>query len=200
MISWLVMDLGNVMLEVDPSNIYNELAILTGHSSEVVRERLRRSTRFWSAFGVEEVSPEQVSAEVNQALEYELSLEQVIHCLNSELGPEISVSAQKVAALRGRVQTACLSNTNSIHWARLLSGYPCMQHFDRRFASQELGIAKPNRKIYDHAACELAADPRTLLFFDDRLENVLAARDAGWQARLFTSPEQLLVDLAEYGL
>jgi putative hydrolase of the HAD superfamily len=44
---------------------------------------------------------------------------------------------------------------------------------------------KPEPGIYDTAARLFGAAPADLLFIDDVADNVLAARDAGWQALQF---------------
>jgi FMN phosphatase YigB (HAD superfamily) len=111
------------------------------------------------------------------------------------------------------VETSCLSNTNHAHFARLvhhdgsapLEGepeYPTVRRLHRHFASHLLGLAKPDPAIY--AAFEQATERAgpSILFFDDRPENVAAARARGWNAepidpRTETGP-QLGAWLREY--
>ncbi len=91
------------------------------------------------------------------------------------------------------VSTACLSNTNHAHWVRLVhrdvegprSGepeYPAVARLKRHFASHILGVAKPDPAIY--AAFERIVGVRGdgVLFFDDRAENIDAARRRDWRA------------------
>lgn len=73
-----------------------------------------------------------------------------------------------------------------------------MGQFDRRFASQILGCAKPGKEIYEKVAGFINAQPRQILFFDDRAENVETARRMGWHARLYVEHARLLADLAEF--
>jgi FMN phosphatase YigB (HAD superfamily) len=89
------------------------------------------------------------------------------------------------------VATACLSNTNHAHWARLASidgrrEYPAVLELRHRLASHLLGCAKPDARIFELAHAEFsrhepvaAAD---IYFFDDLEENVSAALGAGWSA------------------
>jgi glucose-1-phosphatase len=84
--------------------------------------------------------------------------------------------------------TACLSNTNAEHWriltdlndpqGRALAG---LQH---RFASHLVRARKPDPPIYAHVERETGFDPAGIIFFDDVLENVEAARQRGWRAHL----------------
>ena len=98
--------------------------------------------------------------------------------------------AELIDELNGRgLTTACLSNTNVAHVAPLL-GEPCdiipfsnaisrMQHHG---LSQEMGEAKPGQRIYAQFERTIGATGDELLFFDDRFDNVLAARRRGWRA------------------
>lgn len=67
-------------------------------------------------------------------------------------------------------------------WLRLI---------DTRVYSCEIGVAKPDRRAYAICAERLGVRPGDVLFFDDRAENVEAARAAGMKAEVFTSPEQV---------
>jgi len=57
--------------------------------------------------------------------------------------------------------------------------------FERSFFSCRFGYAKPQRAFYDRIVAETGHSPGDLLFFDDRQPNVVAARDAGWNAELY---------------
>src|SRR3546814_16059952 len=57
------------------------------------------------------------------------------------------------------------------------------------------GMKKPDRRIYDLLIGRFALTPARTLFIDDRADNAQAARDAGWQAIVFTSAEELAAEL-----
>jgi putative hydrolase of the HAD superfamily len=82
----------------------------------------------------------------------------------------------------------------------MLRDYEMMQHFDRRFASQIIGHAKPSPEIYQRVIEHLDVPPHQILFFDDKIENVRAAGNAGWNARVYHSHAALLSDLREFAL
>ncbi|MEV0594810.1 HAD family hydrolase [Nonomuraea cavernae] len=64
-----------------------------------------------------------------------------------------------------------------------------------RFASLtyscRIGVAKPDRRAYEICAERIGVASSDVLFFDDNEANVLAAREAGMVAELFTSPAQV---------
>ncbi len=94
------------------------------------------------------------------------------------LGPYAGVA--DVVALCA-VPVAILSNTSAGHWQTLLRD-PVVQAAQRRFASFELGVCKPDAAIYDTVASALAVPASALLLLDDSAENIDAASACGWQA------------------
>ena len=86
---------------------------------------------------------------------------------------------------RTDVQLACLSNTNDGHWEQMHGSQQIFRSFARlnlRLASHLMQLAKPELAIYHSAISSFGCRPDEVLFFDDLPENVLAARDAGWNA------------------
>jgi putative hydrolase of the HAD superfamily len=81
------------------------------------------------------------------------------------------------------VVTGCLSNTNALHWARMIREFPALRRLQHRLASHELLLAKPEPAIFAHAATVLGMPAHRILLFDDLTENCEGARRAGWQAR-----------------
>jgi FMN phosphatase YigB (HAD superfamily) len=91
-----------------------------------------------------------------------------------------------VGAIRAAgVETACLSNTNERHWELMTAqplAYPAFAALGRREASHLLGLAKPDPAIYRAFEENSGVPGGTIVFFDDRAENVATARSVGWQA------------------
>lgn len=87
--------------------------------------------------------------------------------------------------LKGRLPLVVLSNTNTMHMQHFLREKSILSHFDRLFFSHDLGLSKPQPEIYEAVCSSLGCQSEQLLFFDDKLENVEAARRAGWAAEIF---------------
>ena len=66
--------------------------------------------------------------------------------------------------------------------------------------SGDIKLIKPDRAIYDHHVKSFGLQPAATLFIDDSQKNVDGAKDAGWQAVLFTDAATLRSDLAERGI
>jgi putative hydrolase of the HAD superfamily len=103
-----------------------------------------------------------------------------------------------IRGLRETYTTALLSNAWDDLRPLLVSLWKISDAFDHIFISGEMGLAKPDPRIYQEAVRELSVDPAEIIFLDDFPENIAAAREAGWNAIQFRSREQALAELAEY--
>ena len=75
--------------------------------------------------------------------------------------------------------------------------YPFLDTFDGVIISSEVGIMKPDARIYHLAAESVEAAPAEVLFIDDFIENVEGAKRIGMQAIHFTEPEHVRRQLAD---
>lgn len=60
--------------------------------------------------------------------------------------------------------------------------YPLVE---RIFISAELGLVKPDHRLYSHVTAELGVGPEEIAFIDDREDNVAGAEAFGWHAHLW---------------
>lgn len=103
-----------------------------------------------------------------------------------------------IRGLRESYTTVLLSNAWDDLRPLLVDRWKIADAFDHMFISAEMGLAKPDPKIYQAVTAALKKDPAELVFVDDFIENVEAARGEGWNAIHFRSPEGALEELAEY--
>ncbi len=88
------------------------------------------------------------------------------------------------------VRIAILSNMPHDLLAFVRREYKWLDEFEVKVWSCELGILKPDPAIYRHCLQALGCEPGRTLFFDDRPNNVEAARELGMEAHIFESAEQ----------
>lgn len=90
---------------------------------------------------------------------------------------------ETVQALR-RNGLAChvASNQQALRARHMSVGLNYRSLFDSEFYSCFVGAAKPRREFFERVVARLGCEPGAVLFFDDRAENVAAARKAGLQA------------------
>jgi putative hydrolase of the HAD superfamily len=101
----------------------------------------------------------------------------------------LSLDAAARAARRG-FRLAILSNA-PLEIANAIDSRDWLAEFSPRVFSCNLRTVKPEPAAYLDTLAMLKADPNDVVFFDDRPENVSAARSLGIRAEVFTDPLQI---------
>jgi putative hydrolase of the HAD superfamily len=138
--------------------------------------------------------------EVNRRMGTNLSDADFGQLWSSIFHPTPLIPESLLQSLRANHRLVLLSNTNPLHFGMIRETYPHMAHFHSLVLSYELGVMKPDPAIYRAAVNEARCLPNECLFFDDLPENVAGARAAGLHSRQFLGHDQLLLDLAEFGI
>lgn len=96
--------------------------------------------------------------------------------------------------LRKKMRVGLISNA----WSGLrqyITEHKFEDAFDVMIISAEVGVAKPDPRIFQAALEQLDAAPVEAIFVDDFPQNVKAALAVGMQAIQFSAPEQALDEL-----
>jgi len=125
------------------------------------------------------------------------------NCFNSVIKKAVGVNEamyQLVSELKQKgIRVALLSNIDHPR-AEIVRGLDLYEPFSPCLLSCEIGLEKPDLKIYEVLIDTLQLAPASILFIDDKVENVESAQNIGLDALLFTSQEQLLQDLQARGV
>lgn len=87
-----------------------------------------------------------------------------------------------VAAVPSSLVRATLSNTNSLHWPRLMNEMELADAFDHHFPSHLTGNIKPDRDAFEAVIQQMSWRPESILFLDDNKPNVETAASLDIQA------------------
>jgi putative hydrolase of the HAD superfamily len=142
----------------------------------------QRGTDYWAQVGERlnvRLAPDAIAALVEADLESWTEVDDVMVELVTELagqGRPIGLLSNIIADL------VPVFEKRHGHWLRL---------FTARTYSCRIGVAKPDPRAYLLCAEQLGVGPRDVLFFDDNKRNVVAARETGMTAEVFTSPEKV---------
>jgi epoxide hydrolase-like predicted phosphatase len=90
---------------------------------------------------------------------------------------------------------ALLSNAWDDLRQTLIEEWGIIDAFDHVIISSEVGLAKPDPRIFRLALERVGAEPKEAVFVDDFIENVEAARDVGMHAIHFQNSQQALEEL-----
>jgi putative hydrolase of the HAD superfamily len=88
-------------------------------------------------------------------------------------------------------RAAFLSNSGPEVMARVREHWPLDTRFDAVVISCEVGVSKPDPRIYQLCLDRLALAPRETLFVDDRADNIEGAARVGLQTLQFEGPDAL---------
>lgn len=198
MISAVIFDIGNVLIEWNPARFY-DLQI-----GPARRKRLFDSVPLAAMndrvdLGAPMSEEVAALARAHPAWAEEIAL---WHSGWVEMAsPEIPHSVRLLRALRARgLPVFALSNFGVETFALAETLYPFLGEFDRRYISGQLGVMKPDPVIYGLVETDCALPPESLLFTDDRADNIAAAAARGWATHLFTGADGLAARLVAEGL
>ncbi len=100
-------------------------------------------------------------------------------------------------------KTAIVANTSGVVIRKVIQNYfgeNIENLFDEIIMSSEVGIYKPDKKIFQLVLDKLAVKPSESIMIDDRDDYLVGARDLGMSAVLFINNEKLNKDLRRFGI
>ncbi len=102
-----------------------------------------------------------------------------------------------VRGLRANYRTALLTNAWSDSREVICSRLRICDAFDELVISAEIGLAKPDPRIFEYAVKKLKVTPGEALFVDDFAENIESALKFGLYAIQFKSAEETRAEVEE---
>jgi 2-haloacid dehalogenase len=94
----------------------------------------------------------------------------------------------------------CLTNFSAETYPATFERFEFLRWFEGILVSGEVGIIKPDPRIFELLIERFAMDPRRAVYIDDVEANVTAARPFGIHAIRFTTAAALRSELVELGL
>ena len=197
-IELITFDLGNVLIKVDHLEFCRRLAELAGVTASEVFDFVFRGDLEPQYDTGKISSPDfhrQITAHYNIFLDF-ARFSQWWNGLFSPM-PEMGAVVHRLAQ---KYPLFLLSNTNELHFDYIRENYPVLNHFAKFVLSYQVGSRKPERGIYSHLIQEAGVPAGQILFIDDKMPFVAAARDQGIQAWQFTSSDTLQEQLSDHGV
>ncbi len=100
--------------------------------------------------------------------------------------PRIEGSIALLRALRRKgVPVFALTNFGSYSYDEARDRFDFLSEFDREYVSGRMGVIKPDARIYEMVEADCGLPPHSLLFADDKAENIAAAARRGWRTHQF---------------
>jgi len=96
-----------------------------------------------------------------------------------------------IKQLKNNSRVVCGTNTIDSHYYYLLN-QGVYEIFDEVYASNLMGISKPDPDFYWHILNKEGVKPENTIFVDDTEENIISAQKIGIKSILFTDPDSLI--------
>ena len=187
-----IFDLGNVIVDIDFNRVFGAWSDF----SRVPLATLKQNFVMGDAFHQHErgeITDEAFAEVLCHEMDLSLSYEQFSHgwqAIFVGLRPEVIVVMHKLREQGHRV--VVLSNTNRLHTTFWPDEYPDVREAaDHLYLSQEMGMRKPESRIYQ---CVLEAEgfsAADTVFFDDNADNIEGANQLGITSILVTGKETI---------
>lgn len=180
-----IFDMGNVIIDIDFKRVLGVWSNLSGTPLATLTERFSMGEVF-QKHERGEISDEEFAAELSHEMGIALSFEQfsvgwqaVFVGLRADV-----IDVFKTLREQGH-RVVVLSNTNRLHLNYWPEHYPEIEaNTDALYLSQDLGMRKPEPRIFEYVLNKEGVTASQAVFFDDVLENVEAARSMGIEAVL----------------
>lgn len=187
-----IFDLGNVIVDID----FNRVLGAWSDFSRVPLATLKQNFAMGEAFHQHErgeISDEAFAQAMCHEMDLPLSYEQFSHGWQAvfvAIRPDVIDIMHKLREQGHRV--VVLSNTNRLHTTFWPEEYPEIRAAtDKIYLSQEMGMRKPEARIYQAVLQAEGFSAADAVFFDDNADNIEGANQLGITSILVTGKETI---------
>jgi putative hydrolase of the HAD superfamily len=197
----ILFDLGNVLVDFDYSIAARRMAHFSGVDYKDI-PRLLLSSNVTSIFEEGKISPKDFFLRIKDMLNLNISYERFMPIWNEVffLSAKNRSVYNLANSLRNNYKIAMLSNINILHYEYLKEGFPVFDIFDEIFISCNMGLVKPDPKIYTQVLEALEVLPEEVFYTDDREELVKSAGSLKIKSFVFKDIKKLRNDLVGSGV
>ena len=187
MIKAIIFDLGGVLISLDKERCIRAFRELAGFDR--IEEFLDTSHQRGMIGDLEagRISEAEFFAECRKYCRPGISDNDIRRCFHALLNPIGPETITLLRRLLERFDLYILTNNSSVTMEKTYedarnAGIDLQQTFRHIFVSQDLRMLKPSQEIFAHVIREIGLKPDEMLYVDDSLRNVEAARTAGMNA------------------
>ena len=196
-ISGILFDVGGVLVGLDGVPSLARLLQIEPRHDEIHRRWIACPSVVRHETG--KISADQFAIEVVQDLGLSISPEAFLAEFAGWTTAPLPGAFELVQRIPSGYRVAALSNMSAFAWTRIQAmGLPA--RFDAIYLSHEIGCLKPAPEAFWTALNGMGLPPSDVLFLDDGVANVEAARTLGIEAHLVRAPIEIESVLQMYGI
>jgi glucose-1-phosphatase len=208
--SYVIFDLGNVLVHIEPAAFLRSLGIDTPDNRVFYQPRVvdivRRYERGDDTTEVFFAHLDRLLNDTDKTIRHthggkvHFTVDDFRSAMVSIIGVPVEGMEDVVRRVGASVPVGLLSNTNPVHIEYCLRTFHILQAIPSHFYSYQLNAFKPEPEIFERAIDKISLPPGEIFYIDDLAENVEAARRAGMLAHQFVGLENIRQVLAELHL
>ena len=196
-ISAILFDIGGVLIELNGLPSLAKLLDSEKPHDEIYERWMNSPSVIAHETG--KLSSDAFAMQVVQELEINLSPDAFMQNFATWIVGTFPNTFELLESIPTHIPLAALSNTSAAHWVHV-EATGLTDKLDHLFLSHEIGHLKPNHQAFQAAVDGLKLPAEEIIFFDDNIDNVNAAKTFGLKAHQAFNPEQAKIVLNQYGL
>ena len=180
----IIFDLGNVLLPIDLSFTYEAFSVFSSLSSSEIASAIMEH-QLWVPYEAGKQNDVEFRDLLREHLDLTISDADFDNSFSALLLDFHTGVYEWIASLKSQFHLVLLSNTSAIHAERFTKvalgpdGQNLFSLFHQVYYSFEMGLVKPDIAIYQQVLDEQGFYPEEVLFFDDNVANIKAAKSMG---------------------
>jgi glucose-1-phosphatase len=198
----VLFDLGGVVIDIDFARVWQFWTKAAGVPLGKLAQELGPASSNNDAFHCferGELSEEQFYAATSERTGMRMHPQEWHEGWNAIFVGDMPGTFALLQQLTGKTRLMALSNINAPHHAVTSTRFAhLLAPFEKVFFSHELGLRKPEHKIFNAVSDYSGIAAHNILFFDDMISNVEGARQAGLQAEVFVDAAQARIRIATF--
>jgi putative hydrolase of the HAD superfamily len=194
----VIFDLGGVVVDVESDRLVHHMAQVTGRTYDEVHAAVYHD-ELLLPFELGRIRAKAYYEGLQKALKLSWTYDQFVRAWNDIFRENVDVT-RIVQRLRNKHKLIALSNTNELHLSFIRGSIPALSALSDWIASCDVGLRKPDPKIYQLALDRAGVRADKTVYIDDRPELVDAGKSVGLTAIRFQNSKQLEEDLQAVGL
>jgi len=195
---FVVFDIGNVLVRWNPRNLFRK----------TMKDEARMERFLATALAMDFVSLTDIAVDFSKAVAERArafpEFAHELHLFDERWVETIGGPIEENVALMRRLKAAgrpvyALSNFATVKFAIARRMYDFLSEFDDAVISGHVGAVKPDRRIFEILFERVGRRPEELVFVDDQIKNIEAARALGMPAIHFRPGVDLEGELKQRG-
>lgn len=196
MLKTIFFDIGNVLCLFDPRKMVQEISRYSLIAPKKI-ENLLNQANVLKKYSLGQWTTKDLFNLIQNNCPQQLEWSAFNQALYDAFVPNTALWTWIETLKKGRMRLILISNTSEPQYNHWKKTYPIFDLFDDRVLSFELGIYKPDPRIFEIALSRAKASPNECLYIDDIPLFIESAKKVGLEGIVYTTQENLENELKQ---